>query len=544
MDESSGSVSDAELNGSVSGSVLFPSAPDFITCNPFRVLGVYSNSSARDREANKSKINAFARVSKSIEFTPDFSRLFGTVNRSGDAVSSAVSALAAPSGLIEAGQFWFMNASHPDKIAFKNLADGNISASKEIWMKVADMSACQNMIILELSSGNFKAAAEWADRLYGSYPEDFVEKISGNLVKLSGRDLISSFIDRCIPRDSIISSVSQLPPAWKDIAALKIAPEITARIKDQISKLSTRSGNWMDCRAALDDFFKAFMPLLSELCHLYPNESLKITSVTDPAADAVRHACIAWYNGTDKPRDAVAIIEYAKRIRDIPASSSSKRKTEENISQLDEKIRSLPPVEIESDYSAFIEILKGYDSDYKDDSRIVKLVNDAYPYLSRIKKHCGTDSFYSGASDQIAIRVMNYVGSVYAERIVDEIRLFGLYSPHDRGFESQRRKLLSTVRSAEGIFSSMYGKTDVSSELADDFCNLKSVFDRIADMAGISYHHGVPSLAIGKSASRPSLEPAGTSSSASSSDDEANSAHGCGCLIFIVIVVIICIFSR
>jgi hypothetical protein len=529
-------VSGDEPDDCSSGTVAFSSAGSFIIRNPFRILGVYASSPVRDREANKSKINAFARVSKTIDFPADFSRIFGPVDRTGDAVAMAISSLATPSGLIKAAQFWFVDASHPDRIAFRHLAEENIREAKAIWSRVADMSACQNMTVLELASGNLGAAAGWADRLYSSFPDLFVQKICGDTVRFSRRDLILSFLDTCAPGSSAAAVLKDLPSSWVEYVAEKAVPEIAEQIKSLVSGLMSRSEDWKDCRAALDDFFRKLDPLLTRLCQIYPADSLKVTSITDAATDAARKVCVAWFNGADSPREAVVILDYARRILSVPAGKISRSRTEDNIRQLEERIQTLPPEEVECEYSSLLNILRQYDAGIKTDDRIIRLIGESYPFLSAIKQKCGDrSSFYIRLSDQVAVRVMNYINATYTEQLLYEIDMLNLHIPGDYGFDAQRRKVLGIVRTAESIFRSMYGKVDISSDLAENFNTLKFGFDAVASAADISYPRGIPSLIIvsGNVSSKGScVSAAGGSYSPGAS---GSSGGGCfSCILFLV----------
>lgn len=64
--------------------------------NPYRILGAYGNDPLRTRTANVAKIRAFARVGKPCVFPSDFTALFGSVDRSEQAVDNAISLLSTP----------------------------------------------------------------------------------------------------------------------------------------------------------------------------------------------------------------------------------------------------------------------------------------------------------------------------------------------------------------------------------------------------------------------------------------------------------------
>lgn len=64
-----------------------------ITNNPYRILGVFSNSPKKDIVANKGKLSAFLKVGKTLEFPLDLKAILTPIQRSVDLLSHAESAL-------------------------------------------------------------------------------------------------------------------------------------------------------------------------------------------------------------------------------------------------------------------------------------------------------------------------------------------------------------------------------------------------------------------------------------------------------------------
>ena len=94
--------------------------------NPYRILGVYSNSPKKEQIANKGKIQAFLRVKKSMPFPLDLKGILPEVYRTQEVVDNADSELALSTGQIKHAQFWFVNKTPIDGIAFNHLLDGNL----------------------------------------------------------------------------------------------------------------------------------------------------------------------------------------------------------------------------------------------------------------------------------------------------------------------------------------------------------------------------------------------------------------------------------
>ena len=108
---------------------------DIINKNPYRYLGVYSNSPTKERIANKAKMNAYLKVGKSVSFPLDLLNILPSIDRSIETVANAESELTLPIDQIRFAQFWWMNVTSLDGIAFNHLTNGNMDMAKSIWEK-------------------------------------------------------------------------------------------------------------------------------------------------------------------------------------------------------------------------------------------------------------------------------------------------------------------------------------------------------------------------------------------------------------------------
>jgi len=121
---------------------------ELINNNPYRIIGILSNTSARDLEKQKGKIRAFARVGKEIKSVYDF-QILSTLVRTEDSINKAFSNIEQNQDKISHALFWFLNVSPFDITAIEYLKNGNEEKSLDIWQKVT-----QNK---EVNSKNFSA---------------------------------------------------------------------------------------------------------------------------------------------------------------------------------------------------------------------------------------------------------------------------------------------------------------------------------------------------------------------------------------------------
>ena len=64
-----------------------------IAHNPYRILGMFANDPLRTETANIARIRAFNKVGKECSFDSDFTDIFGTTDRSEEAIEHAITLL-------------------------------------------------------------------------------------------------------------------------------------------------------------------------------------------------------------------------------------------------------------------------------------------------------------------------------------------------------------------------------------------------------------------------------------------------------------------
>ncbi len=110
---------------------------DIIKNNPYRIIGILSNASAREIQSRKSKISAYAKVGREINSDFDFTFL-GKVERTERSITSAFSSIEQNQDKINQSLFWLLNANSVDDIAIKHLIVGDREKAIEQWEKVTN----------------------------------------------------------------------------------------------------------------------------------------------------------------------------------------------------------------------------------------------------------------------------------------------------------------------------------------------------------------------------------------------------------------------
>ena len=121
---------------------------EIIKNNPYRILGILSNSTIKELEKQKGKIKAYTRVGKEINSDLDFD-LLGDISRTEETVNKAFSKVEQNQDKVNYSLFWFLNASPFDNTAIEYLKNRDEKKALEIWGKVTNDK--------EVNSKNFSA---------------------------------------------------------------------------------------------------------------------------------------------------------------------------------------------------------------------------------------------------------------------------------------------------------------------------------------------------------------------------------------------------
>lgn len=220
--------------------------------NPFRLIGIYSNSSARDIAANKSRMSAFLRIGRNVSFPSDsileafYRPLYDDVstdgvnddksltvedvykqiknkeadsseeelsqlkalyeykcrelyriNRSQEMVDEALASINQPSDRIKYALFWFIKVTAVDEIGLNNLIQGNISKAEEIFSKQEDFSSLINRAILAFMNDEDDTFVSCITKVIHEEDlrNDFISSVCGDNFQMTEDELAHLFID-------------------------------------------------------------------------------------------------------------------------------------------------------------------------------------------------------------------------------------------------------------------------------------------------------------------------------------------------------------
>lgn len=381
--------------------------------NPYRVLGVYSNSPKKEQIANKGKMQAFLRVKKSMPLPLDLKGLLPDVLRTQEAVDLADSELALSIGQIRHAQFWFINKTAIDNIAFNHLLSGNIDSAIEMWRKSTNMSSLQNLFVCYLIKEDYGVAiSDCAVPLYSNFSDEFVSLIDEK-VSLSVSELAEFIIETLANENINIAKIenSLTDKTWTTIIESKRVNPLLSKIESHISEAKASKGK--DDRARLNAGNKlkiASKPLLSSLKAIIGESDTRYQIVADKVSQEILQCSIDYYNDTsdlDSPAKALSLCEFAKTIA---IGGAAKQRCIENYEVIKKAFENMPPIEVAKEAKEIDSIFVWYRKQKKTSANGLELLQKTRDSLISIKEKVGKNhKYYLEVSSTLAIASLSYV---------------------------------------------------------------------------------------------------------------------------------------
>lgn len=530
--------------------------------NPYRLLGVYSNSPTKERLANHNRMKAFLKVGKSISFPLDIPQYLSSINRTEASVADAEAKLTLPKDQILYAQFWFMKATPLDEVAFNHLFAGEIKKAEEIWQKRECLSALQNLIVCALIRNEYYFAIRYAEVLYENtqYLNQFISKIIGTGGNFDVSSLAFSFLD--ILCDEI--GASKLLPfitnsSWKEHIGEKAVKPLVDSIQDAINIAQKTKGKGSNVRLnAGEALRKNTRNAILQLKGFLSTEDLQYQMIADKLGLEILQCAIDYFNDSEEPDAAHKAMSLQNYAKSIVVGQMAKDRCKENVDILQRIIDNLPPSEVFTEDRAIHEELRKFCSLPDKICHAVTLLNNTKPYIQSIKRKLGvSNAYYLKISTQI---VGNALSNVIAE--VNEAQ--SIFSA-DKDDPNAALAAILGITHVKSVLEEAWKATkimdgfDMESDYKNDRYNKnRSILKGLCDQLGVSTSTYASSSSSSRttqrsqtSTTRPYSSTSNssrtftnrqTTSTSSSSSSNSNSSSNNGCLIaFIVWIVLGCI---
>ena len=380
--------------------------------NPYRLLGVYSNSPTKERLANHNRMKAFLKVGKTVSFPLDLPQYLSAIQRTEVSVMDAEAQLTLPKDQLLYAQFWFVKATHLDEVAFNHLFAGEIDKAEEIWQKKDTASSLQNRIVCALMREDYRRAITCAETLYGNslYSNQFVSAVLGADGNADVASLAFRFLDVLCDE----AGANQLLPfidddAWKSHVEEKAVKPLVDSIQDAIAIAKRSKEKGAEARlnageALRENTRSAFQQLKGFLSAT----DLQYQMIADKLGLEILQCGIDYFNGSDEPEAAHKAMDLQKYAQSIVVGQMAKDRCEENVDILQKIIEALPPSEVLAEDCAIKEELRKYCKLPDEICYAVTLLNKTKPHLQAIKNKLGSNNkYYLKISTQIVSNALH-----------------------------------------------------------------------------------------------------------------------------------------
>ena len=407
--------------------------------NPYRLLGVYSNSPTKERLANHNRMKAFLKVGKPVSFPLDLPQYLSAIQRTEASVMDAEAQLTLPKDQLLYAQFWFVKATHLDEVAFNHLFAGEIDKAEEIWQKKDTASSLQNRIVCALMREDYRRAITCAETLYGNslYSNQFVSAVLGTDGNADVGSLAFRFLDVLCDE----AGANQLLPfitddAWKSHVEEKAVKPLVDSIQDAIAIAKKSKGKEAEARLnAGEALWENTRSAFQQLKGFLSATDLQYQMIADKLGLEILQCGIDYYNASDEPEAAHKAMSLQKYAQSIVVGQMAKDRCKENVDILQKIIDNLPPLEVYAEDKAIQKILASFVVQPDLMSYSIKLIKECAPYVVAIKEILGKrHPYYLNISTRI---VDNAIANVVSE--VNEAQL-------SEDFETLKKALIEAWR--------------------------------------------------------------------------------------------------
>ena len=526
--------------------------------NPFRLLGVFTNSSTKERVANLTKLKAFLKVGKQISYPLDLPDLLPHLVRTTENIAIAETKLSLPIEQMKYAEFWFVNSSPSDEIAFKHLFAGNVDDAISIWEKKDSVSSLQNRIICACIREDYSQVFLLSQKLYADFVQQFITLVLGSDTAVTPSEAEKIFLDTLcdeVGADIILPHITN--EEWRRQIGEKTIKPIINDIQSAIGVAEATRGKGITARYnAGVKLMKQAQQLLPQLKAFLPTTDVQYQMIADKLGLTILQCGIDYFNDSeaaDAPRNAMKLQRYALSI--VVGKMATDR-CKENVDILQKIIDNLPPSEVFAEDRAIHEELKEFCELPDKIIHAVTLLNNTRPHLQSIKtKLGGSSEYYLKISTRV---VGNALSNVIAE--VNEAQ--SIFSA-DKDDPNAALAAILGISHVKSVLEEAWKATKIMDDFDMEvgykngrYSENRSILKGLCEQLGVSTSTYTPRLSSlqtsqGNSSStarsytptsnRTSVNRQTTSSSGYSSSNSKSSSNN-GCLIaFIVWIILGCV---
>lgn len=380
-----------------------------ITNNPYRVLGVLSNSPLKDRVGNQNRLAAFAKVGKDVVFPNDFESIIAIKpTRSSENITAANTALNLDKDQLKHALFWFINGSPMDAIALKHLQAGNNDKALEIFEKKETFSSLINKGVLSFIAEDFASGFRSISKVIHteSYRTELYNSLGLANLQLGEDQLSELFISELlheIPANKLLAAASNETDHSIISKSALDGPMSVINSEVSIAK-NADTKNSEASLAAGTKLMNSTKEPLKQIKELAGAQSPQYQLMADSVAKQVLQCGINYYNNApdsdlESPRKAMVLQGYALLIA---VGKLTKDRCQENYDIIKKAVDNMPPAQVAIETRKVKGELAKFCKLPDKISHSVTLLNNTKPHLQAIKRKLdASNPFYLSLSTEV-----------------------------------------------------------------------------------------------------------------------------------------------
>ena len=329
-----------------------------VTENPYRIVGILATATAREIQARKGKISAFAKVGKEITSEYDFS-FFNSLQRTNSIIDKAFSDIEQNQNKVKHSLFWFINYTPIDNTAIQYLVSGNKEKAIEIWGKLTDekdvtsknFSAFNNigtLYLLEESKSFIKKGITAKIKLIESESfQEFVHLVADENYSLDKNKQIEILIDEFLTDSKNKYSASEIMEFFSECngtsqkyLSKKFTEDPIHKIESQIEQCTKkRSKDQINAFKYANELHINTKNELSLLKLILGSTDLQFKLLSDKIAKELLQCSIDYFNESQKQEKSNNYLEEAMKLaklaESIAVNEITKNRVKDNLSSLE-----------------------------------------------------------------------------------------------------------------------------------------------------------------------------------------------------------------
>ena len=447
---------------------------DIITNNPFRTLGVYSNSKQADIVKNVSKLKAYLNVGRVVDFPTDMKGTLPSLSRTLESSQAAQAAINLPNDKIRHALFWFCNADPIDSTGLNNLVSGDAVKAMDIFTKRESFSSLVNQAVLSLIQSNYSASVTAYSKLLHdfTYRGQFCSAVCGETFQITEEELSHMLYEELlkgIKAGDLLQLVTN--DVDKAIVKEKAIEEPVSLINSEIAKAKGVQAS--DAAASLRAgrlLIQNTKNALESLKAIAGTEDIQYQSAADNLARQILQSGINYFNNTEDSEaidNALKLQEYALSLA---CGKLMKDRCEKNVDILRKRKQQAV---FEEDIKAIADALGAAREGVGSISKSRQLLDKCESHLAVLKTKMG-------ASDSNYLQISSAVANTALSLVISEV---------NRNMDSK-----STAKSAQDVITRIVGMdmdsqtrsrvTQNAAIIASNIARMPSGFDKVNNELG------------------------------------------------------------